>query len=183
MTPLLIVGAVLLLWVVVAFNRLTRLRQLSNNAWSDIDVQLKRRHDLIPSVVAVVKGHAGYERTTLEALVNARGSALQASSPGERFRQEDPVARGLKSIFAIAEAYPDLQAAASFTGLQRTLSDVEDQLQNARRYYNAVVRDLNTAIAQFPNNLLAGPFGFRAREFFGLDDPSERAVPKVETGP
>jgi LemA protein len=176
-----IVGLAVLAWAILTYNRLTRLRQLSSNAWSDIDVQLKRRHDLIPSVVAVVKGHAGYERETLEALVQARGRALQASGPTERFRQEDPLAAGLNRIFVIAEAYPDLKAAASFAGLQRTLSDVEDHLQNARRYYNAVVRDLNTAIAQFPANLLAGPFGFKPREFFGLDSPAERAVPQVET--
>ena len=176
-----IVGLALIAWAILTFNRLTRLRQLSANAWSDIDVQLKRRHDLIPSVVAVVKGHAGYERATLEALVQARGRALQASGPADRFRQEDPLAAGLNRIFAIAEAYPDLKAAASFAGLQRTLSEVEDHLQNARRYYNAVVRDLNTAIAQFPANLLAGPLGFQPREFFGLDSPEERAVPRVET--
>ncbi|MGH7644710.1 MAG: LemA family protein, partial [Gemmatimonadales bacterium] len=138
--------------------------------------------DLIPSVVAVVKGHAGYERETLEALVAARGRALQATGPAARFREEDPLAGSLGRIFAIAEAYPDLQAAASFVGLQRTLTDVEDHLQNARRYYNAVVRDFNTAIAQFPANLVAGPSGFRPREFFGLDDAAERAVPRVETG-
>jgi LemA protein len=176
-----LLAVVLVIWAIVTFNRLTRLRQLGSNAWSDIDVQLKRRHDLIPSVVAVVKGHAGYERETLEALVNARGRALQASGPAERFREENPLAAGLGRIFAIAEAYPDLKAAASFAGLQRTLSDVEDHLQNARRYYNAVVRDLNTAIAQFPANLLAGPLGFRPREFFGLDDRAEAAVPSVDT--
>ncbi len=176
------IGAVAVVWAIVTFNRLTHLRQLSGNAWSDIDVQLKRRHDLIPSVVAVVKGHAGYERSTLEALVAARNRALQAPGPAARFQAEDPVATGLRSIFAVAEAYPDLQAAASFAGLQRTLADVEDHLQNARRYYNAVVRDFNTAIAQFPANLLANPLGFRAREFFGLDDAAERAVPRVETG-
>jgi len=177
-----VIGAVAAVWAIVTFNRLLHLRQLSGNAWADIDVQLKRRHDLIPSVVAVVKGHTGYERETLEALVAARGRALQATGPAARFREEDPVAGSLSRIFAIAEAYPDLKAAASFAGLQRTLTDVEDHLQNARRYYNAVVRDFNTAIAQFPANLVAGPLGFRPREFFGLDDPSERAVPRVETG-
>jgi LemA protein len=181
-----VIGAVALAWGIVTFNRLTRLRQLGDNAWADIDVQLKRRHDLIPSVVAVVKGHAGYERQTLEALVAARARALQATAggggPAARFREEDPVASGLQRIFAVAEAYPDLKAAASFAGLQTTLIDVEDHLQNARRYYNAVVRDFNTAIAQFPASLLAGSLGFRPREFFGIDDASERAVPRVETG-
>ena len=184
MKLLLVAVVVIALWAVVIFNRLTRLRQLSDNAWADIDVQLKRRHDLIPQVVAVVKGHAGYERQTLEALVAARGRALQASDggPTARFREENPVAGSLRQIFAIAEAYPDLKAAASFAGLQRTLTDVEDTLQNARRYYNAVVRDWNTGIAQFPANLLTGTFGFRPREFFGIDDAAERAVPRVDTG-
>lgn len=184
MNLFLIAVAVLALGAVVIFNRLTRLRQLSDNAWADIDVQLKRRHDLIPQVVAVVKGHAGYERQTLEALVAARGRALQvtAGSPTARFREEHPVEGSLRQIFAIAEAYPDLKAAASFAGLQRTLTDVEDTLQNARRYYNAVVRDWNTGIAQFPANLLTGIFGFKPREFFGIDDAAERAVPRVDTG-
>ena len=184
MNLLLIAVAAIALWVVVIYNRLTRLRQLSDNAWADIDVQLKRRHDLIPQVVAVVKGHAGYERQTLEALVAARGRALQASqaSPTARFREENPVEGSLRQIFAIAEAYPDLKAAASFAGLQRTLVDLEDTLQQARRYYNAVVRDWNTGIAQFPANLLTGTFGFKPREFFGIDDAAERAVPRVDTG-
>ena len=177
-----LIAAVLAIWGVVTFNRLTRLRQLSGNAWADIDVQLKRRHDLIPSVVAVVKGHAGYERETLEALVAARGRAAAAAGPAAKAREEDPLAVSLGRIFAVAEAYPDLKAAASFAGLQRTLSDVEDHLQNARRYYNAVVRDLNTAVEQFPVNLVARVMGFQPGEFFGLDDASERAVPKVETG-
>ncbi len=178
---LLIAAAVLLIWVVLAYNRLTRLRQLGANAWSDIDVQLKRRHDLIPNVVAVVQGHAGYERSTLEALTAARARALQAQGPAERFREESPLGNELQRIFAVAEAYPDLKAAASFAALQRTLVDVEDTLQNARRYYNAVVRDYDTTIAQFPTNLLAAPFGFRPMEFFGLESDAERAVPKVNT--
>lgn len=180
----LIAGVVVALWVVWTFNRLTRLRQLTDNAWADIDVQLKRRHDLIPQVVAVVKGHAGYERQTLEALVAARGRAVQAAggSPAARFQQENPVEGSLRQIFAIAEAYPELKAVASFAALQRTLSDVEDTLQNARRYYNAVVRDWNTGIAQFPANFLTGAFRFTPREFFGIDDAAERAVPRVDTG-
>lgn len=182
MTIGLVAAALALLWGIVTYNRLTHLRQLGGNAWADIDVQLKRRHDLIPSVVAVVKGHAGYERETLEALVDGRNRAIAAHGPAAQFKEEDPLAGTLNRIFAIAEAYPDLKAAASFAGLQRTLSDVEDHLQNARRYYNAVVRDFNTAIAQFPANLVASPLGFRPREFFGLDDASERAVPQVDTG-
>ncbi len=173
---LLVVG-----WAVFAFNRLIRLRQLGDNAWSDIDVQLKRRHDLIPNVVAVVQGHAGYEKGTLEAVVAARGRAVQASQagPATRAREEDPLGNALQRVLAVAEAYPELKAAASFASLQATLTDVEDHLQNARRYYNAVVRDFNTAIAQFPSGIVAGMMRLKPREFFGLDDPSERAVPKV----
>ena len=177
----LIAAAVIAVWAILTFNRLTHLRQLSDHAWADIDVQLKRRHELIPNVVAVVKGHAAYERNTLEEIVAARGRALQASGPAARARAEAPVADGLHRIFAVAEAYPELRAAASFADLQSTLAEVEDHLQNARRYYNAVVRDLNTLIAQFPANLVAGALRFAPREFFGLDDESERAVPRVET--
>ena len=181
MSLALALGLLVVAWVVFTFNRLTRLRQLGDNAWSDIDVQLKRRHDLIPNVVAVVQGHAGYERGTLEALVAARGRALQASDQGPRARarEEDPLAGALQRVVAVAEAYPELKAAASFAGLQTTLTDVEDHLQNARRYYNAVVRDFNTAIAQFPAGIVAGLMRLHPREFFGLDDPSERAVPRV----
>src|SRR5712691_5416083 len=181
MSLALALGLLVVAWVVYTFNRLTRLRQLGDNAWSDIDVQLKRRHDLIPNIVAVVQGHAGYERGTLEALVAARGRALQVSGggPATRAREEDPLAGALQRVVAVAEAYPELKAAASFAGLQTTLTDVEDHLQNARRYYNAVVRDFNTAIAQFPAGIVAGLMRLHPREFFGLDDPSERAVPRV----
>lgn len=175
------IGLLVVAWAVFTFNRLTRLRQLGDNAWADIDVQLKRRHDLIPNIVAVVQGHAGYERSTLEALVAARGRAVQAANagPATRAREEDPLANALQRVTAVAEAYPELKAAASYAGLQTTLTDVEDHLQNARRYYNAVVRDFNTAIAQFPAGIIAGVMRLHPREFFGLDDPAERAVPKV----
>src|SRR5256712_4555465 len=182
MTIALIVGIVVLAWAVFTFNRLIRLRQLGDNAWADIDVQLKRRHDLIPSVVAVVQGHAGYERSTLEALTQARSRAIQAATaggPATRAREEDPLGNALGRVFAVAEAYPELRAVASFAGLQTTLTDVEDHLQNARRYYNAVVRDFNTAIAQFPAGIIAAMMRLRPREFFGLADPTERAVPTV----
>lgn len=182
MTLGLLVLAVVVVYAVWTFNRLIRLRQLASNAWADIDVQLKRRHDLIPQVVAVVKGHAGYERETLEAVVNARSRALEATGPADRARAEQPVAGSLHRIFALAEAYPDLGAMQSFRELQTTLSDIEDHLQNARRYYNAVVRDLNTALAQFPSNLVASVMRIEPREFFGLEDASEGAVPPVDVG-
>src|SRR5712691_2768427 len=181
MSLALALGLLVVAWVVYTFNRLTRLRQLGDNAWSDIDVQLKRRHDLIPNVVAVVQGHAGYEKGTLEAIVAARGRAVQASQagPATRAREEDPLGNALQRVLAVAEAYPELKAAASFAALQTTLTDVEDHLQNARRYYNAVVRDFNTAIAQFPAGVLAALLRLLPREFFGLADPAEREVPKV----
>src|SRR5262245_16454410 len=181
MTIILVAAGVLVGWAVYTFNRLIGLRQLGDNAWADIDVQLKRRHDLIPNIVAAVQGHAGYEKSTLEALVAARGRAMQATErgPATRAREEDPLGGALQRVVAVAEAYPELRAAASFAGLQRALTDVEDHLQNARRYYNAVVRDFNTAIAQFPAGIIAGSMRLAPREFFGLDDPAERAVPRV----
>ncbi len=176
-----VIGLLVVGWIVFTFNRLTRLRQLGDNAWADIDVQLRRRHDLIPNIVAVVQGHAGYERSTLEAVVAARGRALQAAQagPATRAREEEPLGNALQRVLAVAEAYPELKAAASFAGLQTSLTEVEDHLQNARRYYNAVVRDFNTAIAQVPSGIIAGMMRLQPREFFGLDDPSERAVPRV----
>ncbi len=180
-TALVVAAGVIGGWAILTFNRLISLRQLSDNAWADIDVQLKRRHDLIPAVVSVVKGHAAYEQETLEAVVQARSRALAVAGPAARARAEEPLEGSLHRIFAIAEAYPELRAVASFAELQRTLAEVEDHLQNARRYYNAVVRDFNTGIAQFPANLVAGIARFRPREFFGLDDASEGAVPRVTT--
>jgi LemA protein len=160
MTIVVIAIALVLVFGIFTWNKLTRLRQLADNAWADIDVQLKRRHDLIPQVVAVVKGHAAYEKGTLESVVEARSGAMSATSPASKAAAEEPVTRGLHRIFALSEAYPELRAQESFRGLQTTLSDIEDHLQNARRYYNAVVRDFNTAIQQFPANLLAGTMGF-----------------------
>jgi LemA protein len=166
-------------FLILTWNGLTRLRQLARNAWADIDVQLRRRHDLVPNLVRVVEGHAGYERGTVEAVVAARGRALAASGPAAAGAAEAALSGQVGRLLAIAEAYPDLKAGGSFLELQRSLVDIEDHLQQARRYYNAVVRDLNTRIEQFPANLIAGPFGFRREEFFGLADASEAAVPEV----
>ena len=177
-------GLVVLLAVAVlvafTYNSLARLRLLASNAWADIDVQLKRRHDLIPSLVAAVKGHAGYEKGTLESVVQARNRAATAGGPAAAGEAEGELARSVRQIFALAEAYPDLKAAGSFLSLQRSLTEIEDHIQNARRYYNAVVRDFNTKIAQFPSNLVAGAFGFRPREFFELSDSAEGAPPGVD---
>ena len=170
------------LGVALLYNSLARLRLLAANAWADIDVQLKRRHDLIPALVASVQGHAGYERQTLESVVEARNRAAGAGGPAAAGEAEGKLATQVRQIIALAEAYPDLKASESFLTLQRTLSEIEDHIQNARRYYNAVVRDLNTRLAQFPANLVAGLFGFQPREFFGLADSSEGAAPRVDLG-
>lgn len=174
--------ALVVVFVAVTYNSLAQLRLLADNAWADIDVQLKRRHDLIPNLVGAVKGHAGYERGTLEAVVEARNKAASAATPAAVAAAEGALAGNVRQIIALAEAYPDLKAAASFLALQKQLSEIEDQVQNARRYYNAVVRDLNTRVAQFPANLLAGAFGFRPREFFELSDSGERAAPQIDLG-
>ena len=172
----------LAVFVVITYNSLAALRLLAPNAWADIDVQLKRRHDLIPALVAAVKGHAGYEKGTLEAVVEARNRAVAAGGAAAAGAAEGALAAQVRQIFALAEAYPDLKAAESFLSLQRSLVEIEDHIQNARRYYNAVVRDFNTKIQQFPSNLVAGILGFRSRELFGLSDQSEQAPPAVDLG-
>ncbi|HEU4828139.1 MAG TPA: LemA family protein [Gemmatimonadales bacterium] len=166
-------------YVVLTYNGLTRLRQMARNAWADIDVQLRRRHDLVPNLVGAVQGHAGYERSTLEAVIDARSRAQAASGPSAAGSAERALAEGVGRILALAEAYPDLKAGQSFLELQRSLVEIENHVQEARRYYNAVVRDLNTRIEQFPSNLIAGPLGFEREEPFGLTDPTEAAVPEV----
>jgi LemA protein len=178
--PILVVLASLIALVIVTYNGLARLRLLADNAWADIDVQLKRRHDLIPNLVAAVQGHAGYEKGTLEAVVSARSRAMGAAGPAASGAAEGALAGSVRHILALAEAYPDLKAAVSFLSLQETLTEIEDHIQNARRYYNAVVRDFNTKIEQFPSNLIAGAFQFDPREFFELEDASEGAVPDID---
>jgi LemA protein len=173
--------AIVALAVIVIYNGLVRLNVQAVNAWSDIDVQLKRRHDLIPNLVETVKGYASHERQTLEAVVNARNRAVsaQGAGPAERGQAEGVLAGALRGLFALAEAYPQLRAAENFAQLQSTLGQIEEAVQSARRYYNAVVRDLNTRIQQFPSNVVAGMFGFKNRDFFEIPDP-EKAVPQVK---
>jgi LemA protein len=182
MLILLIVVAVLVILFIAIYNGLVRLKVQCDNAWSDIDVQLKRRYDLIPNVVETVKGYAAHEKTTLEGVIAARNRAMSAQGPAEKAGAEGALTAALRQLFALAEAYPQLRAVESFTQLQQTLNQIEDSLQNARRYYNAVVRDFNTKIAQFPSNLIAGMFNFKLREFFEISAPSEREVPKVSFG-
>ena len=176
---LLIVLVGLVLLVIGMYNSLVRLKVQSENAWADIDVQLKRRYDLIPNLVETVKGYAGHEKQTFEAVITARNRAMAATSPSTKAEAEGMLAQSLKSLFALAEAYPQLRAVESFTQLQGSLNQIEEAVQNARRYYNAVVRDLNTKIQEFPSNLIAGFFNFKPREFFEIADAAERAVPKV----
>jgi LemA protein len=176
---ILIVLAVVVVAVILIYNGLVRLRAQADNAWADIDVQLKRRYDLVPNLVETVKGYAGHERSTLEAVVSARNRAMTAQGPAAKAEAEGALTQALRQVFALAEAYPQLRAAENFAQLQTSLGQIEDAVQNARRYYNAVVRDLNTRIAQFPSNLIAGSFGFAPREFFELSSEAERQAPKV----
>ncbi len=175
----LIVLAILAAYGVLTYNALVKLRVQVDGAWADIDVQLKRRHDLVPNLVETVKGYASHEKGTFEAVVAARSRAMAAQGPADRAAAENALTSTLKSLFALAEAYPQLRASENFSSLQAQLGQLEDALQNARRYYNAVVRDLNTRIHQFPSNIIARAGGFREREFFEIDE-GERAVPKVQ---
>jgi LemA protein len=181
MIVLLVVAAVIV-GIIVVYNGLVRLRVQADNAWADIDVQLKRRHDLVPNLVETVKGYAGHERGTLEAVVQARNQAVSATGPAAKAEAEGELTRALRQVFALAESYPQLRAAESFAQLQASLGQIEDAIQNARRYYNAVVRDLNTRVAQFPSNFVASAFGFAPREFFELTSEGERQPPQVRFG-
>src|ERR1700758_369470 len=179
---LLVVLVVLLFFLIGMYNSLVRLKVQCDNAWADIDVQLKRRYDLIPNLVETVKGYAAHEKGTLEAVINARNRAMSATNPGDKAQAENILSGALKNLFALSEAYPQLRAIESFTSLQNSLSQIEDTVQNARRYYNAVVRDLNTKILQFPSNIIAGMLGFKQREFFEVSSAAEREAPKVSFG-
>jgi LemA protein len=179
---ILVILVLLVLVVVGIYNSLVRLRVQSDNAWSDIDVQLKRRYDLIPNLVETVKGYASHEKGTLEAVVQARNQAMAAQGPAAKGEAEGVLGQALRQLFALAEAYPQLRAVESFTQLQASLGEIEDAIQNARRYYNAVVRDLNTRIQQVPSNFVAQAFGFTQREFFELPSEAERQAPKVSFG-
>jgi LemA protein len=173
-------AAVVVFAVVGIYNRLVGLRNRGENAWSDIQVQLKRRHNLVGNLVETVKGYATHEQSTLEKVVQARNQAMSAGDAKQSGQAESFLASQLRQIFALAEAYPDLKANENFQELQRTLTELETEIQNARRYYNAVVRDFNTRIQSIPDVFVANAFGFKERDYFELDDPSEAAVPKVE---
>ena len=166
-----IVLGLIILWVIFAFNGLVSLRNRAKEAWSDIEVQLKRRYDLIPNLVNTVKGYATHESSAFENVTKARSMAMGATGPtGEHAEAENMLTGALKSVFAIAEAYPELKANTNFLALQNELSDTENKIQAARRFYNANVRDLNTKIEVFPSNMIAKSFGFSKIEFFDLGD-------------
>lgn len=183
MNPLyivLIVLGVIVIWAIAVFNSLVRLVNRTKEAWSDIDVQLKRRYDLIPNLVETVKGYAEHEKSAFEAVTNARAKALGAQTMAEKGEADNMVSSALKSIFAIAEAYPQLRAVESFTKLQDELSDTENKIQAARRFYNGNVRDLNIKIEMFPSNIFANIFKFTKREFFQVENETEKAPVSVK---
>jgi LemA protein len=165
---------VIALWAVVTYNSLVSLRNRSEEAWSGIDVQLKRRHDLIPNLVNTVKGYAAHEANVLEAVIKARNSAVAATTPGDVQQSENILSGALRQVFALSEAYPDLKANTSFLELQASLGDTEDKIQAARRIYNGNVRSYNTKIQSVPSNIIAGMGHFTPREFFEIEDPAER---------
>jgi len=168
------------LWAVFAYNRFVTLINRAKEAWSDIDVQLKRRYDLIPNLVETVKGYATHEREAFENVTKARAQSMQAGTPGAKAQAENMLSGALKSLFAVAEAYPDLKANQNFLGLQTELSDTENKIQAARRFYNGNVRDLNTSIETFPSNLIADMFKFEPREFFELEEAAAKEPVKVK---
>ncbi|RLD99593.1 MAG: LemA family protein [Aquificota bacterium] len=164
---------------VVIYNRMVKLRIMTDQAWSDVDVQLKRRHDLIPNLVETVKGYASHEKSTLEEVVKARNVAVTAVSPEDKAQAENMLTRALRQLFALVENYPDLKANTNFLSLQEELAKIEEAIQQARRYYNAVTRDYNTTISVFPNSLVARQFNFIPKPFFQIEE-GERSVPRVE---
>uniref|UniRef100_UPI0025E78EE9 LemA family protein n=1 Tax=Nitratifractor sp. TaxID=2268144 RepID=UPI0025E78EE9 len=165
-------------YLIAIYNRLVSLRQSADAAWSDIDVQLKRRYNLIPALVQTVKGYKDYEGETLEKVVKARQMGMNAQSVKEHEAADNMLTQALGKFFALAEAYPDLKANVNFLNLQQQLAEIEDAIQNARRYYNAVVRDYNTHLESFPDLLIAQKFDFRPKDFFELDE-SEKATVKT----
>jgi len=177
---LLIIVLVILLWLVFTYNRFITLRNRTKEAWADIDVQLKRRYDLIPNLVETVKGYASHERELFERVTEARTRAMGAQTMKDKGEAENFLSATLKSLFAVAENYPDLKASTNFLELQRELRDTEDKIQAARRFYNTNVRDLNIKIESFPANIVANTFGFKQMEFFEIEEAAAREPVKVQ---
>ncbi len=179
-TIILIIIAVIVLWLIFTFNGLVRRRYRVREAWSDIDVQLKRRHDLIPNLVESVKGYMAHERGVFEKVTEARAKAIGAQGKTEKAGAENALSNTLKTLFAVSENYPELKANANFLDLQRELADTENKIQAARRFYNGNVMDYNTKSATFPTNLIAGALGFKKEEFFGVDSEIEKQPVQVK---
>lgn len=174
------VVVIVVLWFIATYNKLITAKNAADSSWSDIDIQLKRRYDLIPNLVETVKGYAGHEKSIFDNIATARAAAMGAKTPAEHAAAENALSGTLKTLFAVAENYPDLKASQNFMELQTELRNVEEMVQNARRFYNANVRDWNTLIQTFPTNLVAGPMKFSAREFFEIADNAQREAPKVQ---
>jgi LemA protein len=170
----------ILLWAVAAYNGLVRRRQEVKNAWSQIDVQLKRRHDLIPNLVEAVKGYFGHERQTLENVIKARTQAVSATGLAEKAQAENMLTQTLRSLFAVSERYPDLKANQNVLALQEEVTSTENRISFARQFYNDQAARLNTAIESIPTNIIAGAGGFTKAEFFEIDDPGHRETPQVK---
>lgn len=166
-------------YLMTTYNGFVRQRNRVREAWADIDVQLKRRHNLIPNLVKTVQGYAGHEKSVLENVTKARADVMNASNRGEIQEKENMLTDALKSLFAVSENYPDLKASANFLELQQELSDTENKIQASRRFYNGNVRDFNTSIESFPKNFIAGFFNFKQEELFKLEIEAERGVPEV----
>ena len=173
---ILIVLAAIILWIIAVFNGLIRLNTRTDEAWSDIDVQLKRRHDLIPNLIETVKGYAAHEKQLFEKVTEARAQAINAQGIEAKGKAENMLSASLKSLFAVSENYPDLKASQNFLQLQDEISDTENKIQASRRFYNGQVRDFNTKIEVFPTNLIAGMLKFKAWDFFAIDEKEKENV-------
>ena len=179
----LLVVVIIVIAIIVLYNSLIRLKNRVDEAWSDIDVQLKRRYDLIPNLVETVKGYASHEKETLERVIQARNSAMQAQSEGNAKNlasAENALSSTLKSIFALSESYPDLKANENFLELQREISDTENKIQASRKFYNGNVRDFNTKLEVFPTNMIGNMLGFKSRDYFEIEEPKEKENVKVK---
>ncbi|OGF20866.1 hypothetical protein A2Y83_04220 [Candidatus Falkowbacteria bacterium RBG_13_39_14] len=180
LTVLLAAAIILILWLIAIYNGLIRSKNRTEEAWSDIDVQLKRRYDLIPNLINTVKGYAAHEKELFEKVTQARTQAMGAGSPKDKAAAENALSGTLKSLFAVAENYPNLKANENFAKLHDELSDTENKIQAARRFYNGNVRDLNIKLEVFPTNLIAGALGFKKRDFFEIEDEKERENVEVK---
>jgi LemA protein len=179
-TILLVALAALVLWLILIYNKLVKYKNMAEEGWSGIDVQLKRRTDLIPNILESVKGYLTHEKIVLREVTDLRARSLTAQGVDEKIQAETALSRSLTNLFAVAEAYPDLKANQNFLQLQSQLGEIEEQIQAARRYFNGTVRNLNILIESFPARLVASTFGFQKREFFEIEDAKDREVPRVQ---